>query len=500
MTVTTTAPAGRAIIDLGGDATVLDAAARIAAVEPGHVIVMVVPAGAPVVRNAVFFDVLRRRAGQRRLVVVSSDARARSLAASVHLRTFTSLATLERHELDATERLGQARRTALASIAAQDTRRTTSVRRSLAVFACLVAAAAILFAVVAPQATVTVAASTSPIGPYEYDLRAGPGGDIQAVTLGPATISRKLNVPATGSRLEDIKATGAVVFSNLTTNETRIPKGTPLQTSDGIKFQTTEDKTLPASKVVPLTISTVTANIEAVSPGPRGNVAAGRITQTGTIFYSATNPAPTTGGDTKTIPIVTTSDYDKAVAPAGAADKALADETEAQVAKWKSQETPKQRAVYAGAAKRTGVTPASEVLGKELPSFDLTVTGTLTGYSVASSEPRQTALQRLSDEAPDNDIDTSASAKVDTVIGANVADDGVHWRVRATSVQSARPDRGRLSAALAGRSLDEAAPIITGRGFHIVQVSAWPSWWPRLPVLDSRITIEVAPPVSASGP
>jgi len=92
MTVTA-APPHRLVVDLGADATILDAARRLAAADPGQDVVLVVPSGAPLTRNAAFLDVLNRRAGANRLVMVSSDARARSLASSVHLRAFASLAT-----------------------------------------------------------------------------------------------------------------------------------------------------------------------------------------------------------------------------------------------------------------------------------------------------------------------------------------------------------------------------------------------------------------------
>ena len=108
MTVTT-APPRRKVIDLGADATILDAARSLAAVESADV-VLVVPSGAPLTRNAVFLEALRRRAGDRRIVLVSPEARARSLASSVHMKSFASISALDRHELDATEHLSDARR------------------------------------------------------------------------------------------------------------------------------------------------------------------------------------------------------------------------------------------------------------------------------------------------------------------------------------------------------------------------------------------------------
>ena len=98
-------------------ATILDASERLGAAPDDAPIVFVVPAGAPFARNAVFLDVARSLAGQRRVSIVSSDPRARSIAASVHIPAYATLGSLEREELDPTERLGAPRRAALAAIA-----------------------------------------------------------------------------------------------------------------------------------------------------------------------------------------------------------------------------------------------------------------------------------------------------------------------------------------------------------------------------------------------
>jgi hypothetical protein len=92
----------RTVIDLDARATILDAADRLAAAPTDAPIVFVVPAGAPFARNAVFLEVARSMAAERRLAVVSSDPRARSIAASVHVPAYSSLGALEREELDPT--------------------------------------------------------------------------------------------------------------------------------------------------------------------------------------------------------------------------------------------------------------------------------------------------------------------------------------------------------------------------------------------------------------
>jgi baseplate J-like protein len=489
------APPTRTVIDLRADATILDAARRLALAEQGRDVVLVVPAGAPLGRNAVFLEVLRRRSANRRLILVSPDARARSLASSVHLRTFASLAALERHELDATERLGEARRVALATIAVSGARRL-SLGRALTVLLSLLAAAGILAAVVLPQATITIAASASPIGPFEYDLRAGPGGDITDTQTRLAEVSRSFTSPTTGSRLDEKWARGVERFRNLTTNDIKIPKGTVVQTSDGVRFQTLDDGTLPKSVILPFFYGEVTINIQAVEAGPRGNVAQDRINRSPSPDYQVFNPAPTQGGESNKIPQVSQADYDAAV---GRADGELAVAAEAQLKAWQG-EAPKDRTVLGTLVKRSGITSAAEVVGKEgQTSFELTVRGAVTAYSVPANEPRQTALRKLAAEAPsENEVDRETAAKVEPVLGPNVDETGVRWRVRATSMQYRRPID--IRAALVGRSFEEADPIASGRGFHIVRVVPWPSWWPRLPVLDYRITIEVVPPVAAGTP
>jgi hypothetical protein len=204
-----TAPARRTVIDLGGDATILDAARRLDAAESSDVVI-VVPSGAPLTRNAVFLEALRRRAGDRRIVLVSPEARARSLASSIHMRAFSSLSALDRHELDATEHLTDARRAAISTRVRRRAapRGGSSPLRALAVFLSLVTAAGILLAVIGPTATIVIAATPTPLGPFEYDLRAGPGGDIRADTMFEPNLIAKTVGTATGTKPDEAKATG----------------------------------------------------------------------------------------------------------------------------------------------------------------------------------------------------------------------------------------------------------------------------------------------------
>jgi hypothetical protein len=494
--------AQRAVIELGARTTVLEAMDRVRAAPQADEIVLSVAAGAPVLRSQVFLEVLRRAAASRRIALVTPDGRARSLAASVHMPAFASVAALERHEMDATEPLGPARR---AAIVAAQPKVASPVRRS-AVALSLFLAALVLSAIVAPTATVVVALPPQALGPLEYDLRAGPNNaDINAQTLGPTPITAKFIGTATGSRTEDVRAAGVEKFTNQTTNAVNIPKGTIVSTRDNIRFQTSEAKTLPASSftIFPpsVTAGTVDIPIEALDTGTRGNVGAHAITQSTSNQFSVDNAQPTTGGDSRKIPIVQLADYTLATSRA---DGELQKQGDAQMDGWKRQ-AGQGKTVYGAVVKRSTLTPAGDVVGKELPvgqtAFELVVTGTATGYSVADTEPRAATIVKLQKAAESGfDVEPS-SAAVQVLPGwPTVADDGVHWRVSGRASQFRRLDEAAIRSALAGRAVEEVKGVMTDRGLRLVRVSTWPGWWPRLPVLDSRIQIQKDAPAATGSP
>jgi len=497
-----TAAARRTVIDLGPDATILDAAGRLAAVESPDVI-LVVPSGAPLTRNAVFLEALRRRAGDRRIVIVSSEARARSLASSVHLKAFASVSALDRHELDATEHLSDARRAVMKTMVRPAVpRRGISPLRGLAVFMTLVMAAGILLAIVAPSATIRVAAATSTLGPYEYDLRAGPQGEIKDATTLTDTVTAQVKGVATGSRTEDTKATGIEEFRNLTTNDIRIPVGTLVQTTDSspIRFLTMEEKILPRSSILPPTIGTARVNIQAIDGGPKGNVGSDKIRQAASGEYQVSNPAPTTGGDTKKIAVVQRVDYDTASAQA---DGPLREAGLARTAKWNGDvSADKETRVYGVWIKQTGISPPGDVVNTEPKdgTFTITATGTATAYRVSNSQPQAAATASLRGELATGMTFDNDSVAVNIVLGPTVGETGVKWRVSAKAQQYSGVDAAQMKAALTGRSPDEVETVAAARGFKKLSVETWPSWWPLLPVLDSRITIKPEAPVTTGAP
>ncbi|MBI3522750.1 MAG: baseplate J/gp47 family protein [Chloroflexi bacterium] len=489
----------RTVVDLGRDATVLDAADRLREAADDADIALVIPGGAPFARNAVFLDVARQLSEPRRLSVVAADARTRSLAASMRIPAYTTLASLERQELDPTERLDRAR-SGLAGLAVRRSplTRFRPTRRGLGIAGSLLLAVLLSAVVAVPQTTVTVAPTTIAVGPIDFEVRAGSGAEIPKTDLS-ATVTTKVSGTASGSRAEDTKATGSAHLENKQTSDLRIAKGTIFSTAQGIRFQTTEEKTLPRSVIIfPLTlvVGSVDIAIEAVTAGPAGNVPAQRITfGPSASDYTVTNTTATAGGDSKKIPIVKQEDYLAAQARAANAVQAAA---EAQLATWRT--TPKAgTAVFPKVfSKLTSLSPATEVVGKEVATFELTASGTATAFAYPAEEPTKSALARLRAASNSSFTLDERSARVDVTRSDALESGVISWTLHAAGSQLARVDREAIKRALAGHDRSEVAGIVQGSGVRLARLDWFPEWWPRLPLIDARIDVREVPATPAT--
>lgn len=490
----------RAVLDLDARSTVLDAARKLAAAPSEDDLALVIAAGAPLLRNAVFLDVLRAQAAPRRVSIVTPEARARAIASSVHLPAYASLAALERHELDPTERLEAARRTALGGPRPSAAPRRSS-RRIAGIAGSLALALLVLAGVVLPEASVVVSPAAQPLGPFDLQVRAGAGGDIQLTPIN-SPVTAKIGGTATGSRTEETAARGSVQLENKTTDDVRVPKGSQFKTPDGIQFISTADATLQRSVIVPgtpftLLVGKVTIAVIAVFPGPSGNVAARRITiGPDPNRYTVTNSEPTSGGESKKIPVVKLEDYDAAVKRAPDALKAAAED---QLARWLREPRAGQQVVPQVLVRQTQLTPANvDVVGKEAATFELTVAGIATAYAVPDNEPKHTAVGKLSEAAAaGNDVDERA-AVIDVKSVAITDAPAVTWTVSARGSQSKHVDLGRVGRLLSGHAVRDAERILRDDGLRLVRLDWVPAWWPMLPLLDGRIHVtKETPPVTA---
>jgi hypothetical protein len=262
-----------------------------------------------------------------------------------------------------------------------------------------------------------------------------------------------------------------------------------IQTNDRIGFATTEAKTLPRSIIIGITLISgqVDVAIEASTGGPAGNVAAGRITVSNRSSFAVTNPLPTSGGDTKKIPVVKAEDFSAATTKASV-DRALADAANDQKLRWKSQLTG-DVVVYVGTPSLTSQGPLADAVGKEVATFDVPVTAAVQGFAVAGNEPARTAIERYRAMSSEGNVLDERTAQFAGINTPTVTDNGVTWRLVAAGQQSPRLTKGQVSRAVAGRTAAEARTMLESQGFVVTDIRTTPSWWPRLPLLDARITV-----------
>ncbi|MBM4421518.1 MAG: hypothetical protein FJ034_08080, partial [Chloroflexi bacterium] len=363
-----------------------------------------------------------------------------------------------------------------------------SLARSAAAAASFLVAALVTGVVALPQATVAVEPQSAPLGPVEVTLRAGPGGDLDAQPFA-GNVSARVPGTATGRRTVETKATGTVRFTNKTTNDIALPRGT-LVRAGSVRFLTTEAKTLSRSVLVPFLLATTDIVVEAEEAGRAGNVSANAISSSDPARYDATNPQPTAGGDSRTVTIVTQEDYDVA---ARAVDAALRPAIDQQLAAWRSQ--VRQGYAFAGApgSRIVQQVSAADLVGKELERFEVLVAAAVYTFAVPADQPRKAALERLAAAVEPGNQLHAAGAAIDQ-LGLSVAEHGVTYRLRVAGRQLVRYSGSAIAAALAGKTPGEAEPILRQRGVRLVELARFPDWWPRLPLLDARIRIvEIAP-------
>ena len=139
-----------------------------------------------------------------------------------------------------------------------------------------------------------------------------PNARIPALTQSTEA-SAEIEITTTGSTdLSTKSAQGTVVFTNLSTQQIRIPVGTAVRTSGGepVRFVTQSDALLEPNRGM-----IATAFVQAVLAGPGGNVKTALINRVEGPLHqrvAVTNRQPIAGGETITLPSVTSADRSRA--------------------------------------------------------------------------------------------------------------------------------------------------------------------------------------------
>jgi hypothetical protein len=531
------APAPATLIYLDVDDEITSAAARIrlaAADRVAHVL----PYGSRLATSRINFRLLAREAVERgkHIELICADASARALAVAAGLTVHPSVAAFEGRGPDLGAPGGEAAiwRATPPRDPEEDTqtRVISTPRRSapkvpivgpprppirtgvavgvgLAVLL-LVLVGGFLAAELLPSATIVLHPRSESIGPLALTVVARPDAtSVNGETLVIPAQRLAFNVAATqtftatGVKTVNTKATGNVTFSNFDTGgANRIDAGSIVKTPAGIEFQTLAAVTLPNATIeFPFTIvpSTSTVAVEAVQPGPAGNVDNNTITVVpkgeNKRLLTVTNKEATTGGDSRQATEVSQADVDAARA---AIEAALLADLDAQLA--------------AGTGVPPGITPfpathalgdavyatdPASLVGTEAADFSLDATAQGTVIGVDPQPIDGLAEARLRSRVTSGW--TLVDGSIKPVVGTpTVAGEVVSYPVTVTGTQTHDVNQAALVAQIKGLILADARNRLDDYGD--VEISLWPDWVDRVPTRTDRITFTIGDPQPSPGP
>lgn len=358
--------------------------------------------------------------------------------------------------------------------------------------------------VLVPTASITLRPALTPVGPVTTEVLADPL--VGVVDPGEGVIpAQPIRVPlavegqfaATGTQVTTTRATGSVRFrSTNTVSEIVVPAGTRLATGDGLAFQTTEAVTVPRAVFDTGTPGTADAGVRAVRAGPRGNIAAGRITVVPNALaeqqLSVTNPQPTTGGGRLQQSVVTRADYD-------AAAESLEQQLEQELAGALADPalTPVGLTLYPASARigeRVPSQPPDSVVGAVADAFELELAAEATVLAVDETLVDQVAVEQLRALVPAAAHLLEGSIEVSHAPGEAVGD-RIRFAASADGSAYRQPEREPLLQEVRGKTVAEARAIMETYGS--VEISVWPEFVDRVPDQPSRINLTIVPPTES---
>ena len=312
----------------------------------------------------------------------------------------------------------------------------------------------------------------------------------------PLPLSVQGTFPATGQKVDLTPATGTVTFtSNDTIDPVTIPAGTTVGTGAGIEFLTQTTVITPRATVTGTTINPGRAStgVQAVAPGPGGNVPAHAIavapTRLQAFQVSVDNAAATTGGTRTVTKVISQQDYDAAVKQLGSRIAAQLSTAAANPSLAPAGTTVIPATASLGAV--TTAPAATALVGTQNASFQLTATATGTVVAVSQQPLAGLAASRLEQQVPSGWSLFPDSIRT-TVSDASVQDGHVTFTVTAQGERWHPVGAAALLAQVKGRSVADARAILQQYGE--VSISTWPSFVSTIPTLDFRVSLTVAQP------
>ncbi|MSP12999.1 MAG: hypothetical protein EXR62_08575 [Chloroflexi bacterium] len=509
------------VIPLGSNEDISLVRSRIQ-LAPEKTILIVTPDDNGGLRDQVKLRLLRRYSESLavRIGVVTQDSETANLARSVGLRVFKTVAAGESahwkqpifnpgfkrqfRPQDIIKRVGHPR-------GLVQTRRRSGI--ILTIISTLVATILILagFGAIGaviwiPEAQVTLIPATEPVA-QEITVRAvtkDTNSNIQTATVsentGPqvparyleASVQRTAQAPTTARKdVPDAPAKGRATFINRFATDIMVPSGTLIRTSSGsrIRFRTLHDVVLPATVG-----ATDDVDIEAIDPGPAGNLPSYAINSVDGSLASAinvVNKSSTQGGSVTSVGVVT---EDSRVQLREFLLKVLQNEAMSRLrGELKPDEFLDPAAI--------NVLIMSERYGQgaldQSATLNLTLNLLAKGYAVSDNDLKQIAQSELSSVLRENFYIVPESVQVERLHVQTVPTDTVLLiNLKASGIQRAKIDPTLVQSDLVGVPLEDVKHLLD-TSLHlqrhaVIETKPDWSWWSRMPLLPFRIHVQVS--------
>ncbi len=293
-----------------------------------------------------------------------------------------------------------------------------------------------------------------------------------------------------------VKATGAVVFSNLGTDDVRVPVGTMVSTGTGtpVGFRTVNEANIPGGVGQRVTVS-----IEALEPGVEGNVRANTITNIdGPLRFRArvSNPGGTAGGGSELVRAVTQADKDRLLEETLARAEARAVEAlrvELESGEWLPAESV-QTFVVAQAF--------DQYNDDEADQLNLTLRLLVQGVAVNEADARDMLQTAVQTQIPENGKLVANSLTAQRYPGVEAVGRGVVFTMTVSADYVIPVEVNDVQQVVAGRSEEEATRLLNERWLLAAPPEFYrdPAWLRALPALPSRIQVRVEYSEPVAGP
>ncbi|MBN2500220.1 MAG: baseplate J/gp47 family protein [Anaerolineales bacterium] len=371
--------------------------------------------------------------------------------------------------------------------------RLNSPAARLAFFILGVLAFLAVAAVMLPSATITLQPRTET---QEISLEARANPNLSTYTLSGGLPAQTLRVVVEGRdslassgtvAIPQASATGTVTFTNLTDQAVTIPQDTIVRTLNNppVRFATTRAGSLPAQAG-----ETIDIPVQALNPGEDGNLPAeSLVTVDGQLGLSVavSNPEATRGGTQSSSTAPSEADYAqlKQILLASLAASALEEVNVGLESGDLIVSEPKLLEIVEETFVPAEPQPALELVLTLRAEFEVLV--------VPGDALQRMAAAALDANIPDGFVPLESGLQIVPLSEPVLDEQGnTTWELYASRNIQTQLTESQAVSMTVGVSPEEAQHRLTEQlPLEAAQISLFPGWWPRLPILPFRINVTI---------